>query len=220
MRKSRENCTLLFSGGRDSTLAALRLRDSYRTLTLVTATSDHLVGAKAVRRRLHELAPLLPPASKWLRVRQPPTANARSFSAPTCLPCHAAYAALGVAVAREEHAQAIAFGYAGYQSDWPEQTPFAIATLRAVLEEQGVALEVPVYDLSAKGAAIDELAFHGLSTLALEQKCTQQQYNVELSPIALHDEIGLWGTSIRATIANVLRHPLEIIEHVSVQELR
>ena len=211
---------MLFSGGRDSTLAALRLLDSYRTLTLVTATSDHLVGARAVRQRLHELAPLLPPATKWLRVRQPPTANARSFTAPTCLPCHAAYASLGVMVAREEDAHAIAFGYAGYQSTWPEQTQYAVTTLRGVLGEQGLSLEVPVYDLDAKDAAIAELISRGLSPLALEQKCTQQQLNVELSQSALHDEIGLWASSIRDTIASVLRRPLDIIERASIQDLR
>ncbi|HVB80636.1 MAG TPA: hypothetical protein VNE82_11915, partial [Candidatus Binataceae bacterium] len=35
-------CVLMFSGGRDSTLAALRLSKESTSLTLVTVTSDHL----------------------------------------------------------------------------------------------------------------------------------------------------------------------------------
>ena len=58
----------MFSGGRDSTLAAIRLSQQFDRLLLATITSDHLVGIDSVRRRLTELAPLLPPGSEWLHV--------------------------------------------------------------------------------------------------------------------------------------------------------
>src|SRR5438552_11850009 len=58
-----EACLLMFSGGRDSTLAALRLHHGRVPLRLVTVTSSHLTGINLVRRRLSELSKI-PPATK------------------------------------------------------------------------------------------------------------------------------------------------------------
>jgi hypothetical protein len=41
-------CVLLFSGGRDSTISAIKLSAFFERLILVTVTSQHLVGMDAV----------------------------------------------------------------------------------------------------------------------------------------------------------------------------
>ena len=66
-----EACLLMFSGGRDSTLAALRLHHGRVPLRLVTVTSSHLTGINLVRRRLSELSKILPATTPWLNIRQP-----------------------------------------------------------------------------------------------------------------------------------------------------
>src|SRR3546814_19775209 len=63
------DCVLMFSGGRDSALAALRLIASGIQPILVTISSDHLFGIQAVRDRLNEMRDLLPEGTRWLRIR-------------------------------------------------------------------------------------------------------------------------------------------------------
>jgi hypothetical protein len=114
----------MFSGGRDSTLAALRLHRSATPLSLVTVTSSHLIGLNLVRRRLSELSKVLPETTPWLNVRQPVDLKTdTSFYEQTCLPCHHAYVVVSGAIAALTGIRSLAFGYAGYQNNWPEQTP-------------------------------------------------------------------------------------------------
>ena len=90
----------MFSGGRDSTLVALRLASAGVEQVLVTVTSNHLVGLDAVHSRLRELGDHLPEGTRWLNVRQPENAaEDLTFLAPTCFPCHKAYTTLAVQLA-------------------------------------------------------------------------------------------------------------------------
>src|SRR5437660_5131536 len=84
LRARKPECILLFSGGRDSTIAAIRLAAS-RRIGLVTVSSNHLIGAERVRGRVADLVSIFEP-SFWLRVRQPPSAPAE-LRHDTCLPC-------------------------------------------------------------------------------------------------------------------------------------
>jgi predicted subunit of tRNA(5-methylaminomethyl-2-thiouridylate) methyltransferase len=65
------DCVLMFSGGRDSSIAAVRLARAGRAPALVTISSDHLLGIGNVKRRLAELAVHLPAPTRWLRIKQP-----------------------------------------------------------------------------------------------------------------------------------------------------
>jgi len=194
-------CVLMFSGGRDSTLAALRLSKAGFALSLVTITSDHLHGIGHVQRRIDELGPLLSPGTRWLRIAQPHDLRTdTSFYAQTCLPCHHAYVVVAANVARSLGATTLALGYTAYQSDWPEQTPVAVASLRAVLSEHGVRLLLPVRDLSSREQAACELASNGLSPTSLEQKCSRQVTNVKLEDSHLQLQVALWETAIRTSL--------------------
>lgn len=220
MDRRADPCVLLFSGGRDSTLAAVRLARTGAILTLVTVTSTHLVGIDAVRSRLSELKPHLPGTTVWMHVVQPTDLpEDPGLRSPTCLPCHQSYAATGAVMARRFNARRLAFGYAGYQSDWPEQGPDAICRLTALLAQQGIELVLPVYDLDTKEAAVDELKAYGLSPIALEQKCLQQQFNIPLSATSLEDELAGWERALVATLSSIDRLSIRIITQSSLADL-
>src|SRR3546814_10606496 len=97
---------------------------------------------------------LLPEGTRWLRINQPKDlATDTSFYAQTCLSCHHAYVVVAAAVARSVGSKNLAFGYAAYQSDWPEQSPLATARLSSVLNDYGIQLHLPVIDLASRAEA-------------------------------------------------------------------
>lgn len=210
--QSRGVCVLMFSGGRDSTLAAVRLAEAGFELILVTITSDHLHGLHLVEQRLRELRGLVPARTRWMHVKQPlDLATDTSFYEQTCLPCHHAYVVVAAAIAINLGAAQLAFGYTHYQSHWPEQTPLAIERLRALVEESGVELLLPVHDLQSRKQASDELEHRGLTSLALEQKCVRQVTNIQLDDERLHAQVALWEEAIRASINKLDSIPMAII---------
>ncbi|MEK7529467.1 MAG: hypothetical protein AAB570_00940, partial [Patescibacteria group bacterium] len=186
------HCVLMFSGGRDSTLAALRLHEAGLKPTLVTVTSDHLVGINNVRARLRELKHLLPSDTGWIHVDQPKNLFAdKTFYHKTCLPCQHAYVVVAAKIAKSLGGRSIALGYASYQGGWPEQTELATARLKSALNNYGINLLLPVYDLKSKDDAIHHLKRYGLSDAALEQKCQQQVHNITLSQDLLVQQIDI-----------------------------
>jgi len=115
---------------------------------------------------------------EWVRVPVSPRPIEIALNElPTCLPCHHAYLSVAVSLADRKHLGAVATGYSGYQSDWLEQTPYAIDRLREVLGAHGKELLLPVADLISKDQAVLELRERGVSDYALEQKCLRQQTN-------------------------------------------
>ena len=190
-------------------------------MVLATVSSDHLKGIERVECRLREMAPHLPPATRWVRVRQPVDLRTdTSFYERTCLPCHHAYVVVSAVLARQFAADRLAFGYATYQSHWPEQTPLAIAALRAVLRRHNVSLELPVHDLDSKDAAAAELSVRGMDPAALEQKCLRQVENLALSPERLRAQVALWEAAMDASLRDVENVGLEILASWDVESFR
>jgi hypothetical protein len=210
----------MFSGGRDSTIAALRLSAGKTPLRLITICSGHLIGIERVRRRIRELQRVLPGSTAWLQVKQPLDLRTdTSFYEMTCLPCHHSYVVVSGVIASLERVNRLAFGYAQYQGDWPEQSPLAIERLTAVLARFGINLELPVYDLASREAALTELQGAGLSTDSLEQKCLQQVSNVKLPLERLKQQIDLWERSIDASMSRLNEIKLEVIQEISIGEV-
>jgi hypothetical protein len=206
-------CLLMFSGGRDSTLAALRLNESGESIHLVTVTSAHLVGIEAVRVRLRELGGILPAETAWTRVVQPSELFADvSVYLRTCLPCHHAYVITAIALCRTLGLQKTAFGYAGYQSSWVEQTPEAVERLGSLLDRVGLQLVLPVYDIASRGAAVDELQSRGLSEQALEQKCLRQVTNVRLTSAELASQLDYWEAGLMDSMSHLAAVDVTIVE--------
>jgi hypothetical protein len=220
MADFRNGCIVMFSGGRDSTIAAVRLSNLGVPLQLVTVSSGHLLGIDNVRGRLAELKSLLPPTTRWLRVRQPNDLRTdTSFYEMTCLPCHHSYVVASGVIAASSGIHRLAFGYTQYQSSWPEQTPLAIERLRLVLARHGILLELPVYDLASRDSAIQILGSLGISSASLEQKCIQQISNVTLSAERLKSQIDLWEQAIEASMARLSNISLEVLEETELGEL-
>jgi hypothetical protein len=212
---------LMFSGGRDSTLAALRLHESGYNPILVTIISSHLTGCENVRRRVRELASHLSPETPWILTRQPDELRTdTSFYEQTCLPCHHAYVVAGAAVAAKVGLASLAFGYAEYQNAWPEQTLLAVGRLTRVLARNGIDLILPVYNLASRDEAIAQLAAKSLSTGALEQKCIRQITNVELEPHRLRQQIDLWEKAIEASLLAVDTINIEALEALNLGSIR
>jgi hypothetical protein len=179
------------------------------------------MGIERVKTRLTELAGRLDDSTPCLHVRQPTELRTdTSFYDRTCLPCHHAYVVVSGALARHLGADTIAFGYTGYQRDWPEQTPFAVARLSSVLERHGITLELPVYTIASKEAAAAELSAFGLSAEALEQKCLRQVTNVALPHDQLRSQIELWESAIDGSFARLQEVGLEIVERCTVGDFR
>lgn len=201
---SRANtCILMFSGGRDSTLAAVRLSRLWQKLILVTVTSEHLTGLSNVKRRLVELRHLLPDDTEWLHVVLPQTLNIeRPSTIHTCLPCHQAYIVSGVITAEKYNAKHMALGYTGYQSNWPEQTLYARTRLSQIMKDVDIEVLYPVLDITTKEDAITELIAHNLTEKALEQKCTRQVLSVVLESDLLVEEINRWSGDLISVLAN------------------
>jgi hypothetical protein len=203
---------VMFSGGRDSTLAALRLNLARKPLTLVTVSSSHLIGIDRVHRRLTELSDHLPAQTRWFQVRQPDELRTdTSFFEQTCLPCHHAYVVVSAALATSAEATCLAFGYAGYQADWPEQTPLAVSRLAAVLARYKISLELPVYNVRSRDAAIRELQDFGLSSESLEQKCSRQVHNVVLSESRLRQQVDVWESAIDSSMRAIDTIKIEVL---------
>ncbi len=214
-------CLLMFSGGRDSSLAALRLHKAGARLVLVTVTSEHLIGIDRVWRRLSELSLSLPAETPWIHVRQPTELQTdMSFYEQTCLPCHHGYVVVSGAIAKVIGTHRLAFGYAGYQSAWPEQTTLAVSSLRRILARHGIMLELPVYDLLSRDDALTELATHGLSTESLEQKCLRQVTNIALADERLKQQIGLWEAAIDHSMFIIDSINIEVLSHTMLGNAR
>ena len=195
-----QSVLVLFSGGRDSTLSALRLAEQGHPLTLLTVVSGHLVGLGRVEQRINEIWDILPPRSSWGTVRQSMIESTPGLSPNTCLPCQRDYASVGSLVAKSLGIDSIAFGYTSYQSDWPEQTPEAIESLRHILSDFDLQLLLPVYNLQDKQEALEELRRRGVSQDSLEQKCLKQITNIKLSDSELKTQLSAWEEGLRSLL--------------------
>ena len=210
-------CIVMFSGGRDSTIAALRLNSQGTPVRLVTISSGHLLGIERVRGRIRELQRFLPPSTPWLQVRQPTDLRTdTSFYEMTCLPCHHSYVVVSGVLASLQKVSRLAFGYAKYQSDWPEQTPLAIERLASVLDRHRIRLELPAYDLLSREAAVSTLTELGLTGDSLEQKCIQQISNVTLPPDRLKQQVDLWERSIDESMSRLHEISINIIDETTI----
>ena len=210
---------LMFSGGRDSTIAAVRLARAQRELVLVTVTSDHLAGIERVAQRLAQLSAHLPAETNWLQVLQPTLPPLGSLGQATCLPCQRAYVAIGTILSLRFGARYLALGYAKYQSSWPEQTPQAAQRLKRLLLPFGLGLQLPVYDLESKAEAERELVQYGLARESLEQKCSRHEGNVEIPRGVLERELDLWVKSIAELVQDAENTPISIIATQRIGEI-
>jgi hypothetical protein len=215
----RSACVLLFSGGRDSSIAAVRLGRDYSRVELVTVSTDHLFGINYVIGRLGELKRHLNGATRWYHFSFHGEMETGSELLRTCLPCHAVYLLAGLQVAAENDIADIAFGYTQYQSSWAEQTAQSRNAISDVIALFGRRAIFPVADLESKEQAIVELRAFGLSELALEQKCLRQQLNEASDQQSLETEIQRWGGSLTTALEVELAKKLRLVRSLALSDI-
>lgn len=205
------DCVLMFSGGRDSTLAAIKLHEKGIRPVLVTVTSDHLMGYDAVTARLKELKRILPSDLLQIHLSQPKNLQVdQKFYFRTCLPCQHAYVVVAAAIAKRFTIAKIALGYSKYQGAWPEQTPLATTALDRVAAAHGLQLLLPAYEFGNKDEVKAMLTSYGLSDAALEQKCSRQVHNIELDAQHLKQQIEGWERAIDTSLSQIDKIVLEV----------
>jgi len=212
-------CVLAFSGGRDSTIAALRLAAMYPVLKLVTVSTPHLIGVGRVIDRLIEIRSLLPSSTEWLHFAYSGEVETGFELAQTCLPCQGVYATAVLQVAEQSDIDHVAFGYTDYQSGWAEQTPAGRAQLTLALGKRGKTVMFPVADLGTKEQAKNDLQINGLTDSALEQKCLRQQTNTVLESGALDAEIARWGKTLDLALSDNL-NIIRLVRAVPLSDIK
>lgn len=218
--KKTDQCVLMFSGGRDSTIAALRLREKFKHLILVTVLSRHLVGIENVYKRILEIKKYLAKETEWFQIFLPELVVKDKLRNITCLPCQRAYIVTGLVIAQRQGIADLAMGYSGYQNSWPEQTPYATDNLRTALASVGIRLHLPVYDIKEKADALKELAGAGLEKESYEQKCLKQKYNVELYDEVLKGELDRWIAGLTEVVKSKTVIDLNIRYHGTIGDVR
>jgi hypothetical protein len=172
---SSSTCVLLFSGGRDSTLAAIRLARSFSRIVLVTVKSPYMTGASKLELRLEELKRVLSVQCEWLLVPEKRLlANQAEAEDLGCIGCHFGYFASAYSIARQLDCNCIACGFVEYQNSWVEQTPYSVVRLRHLMSQYGIKLVLPVAELRSKREVQMELTSYGVTQDSLELKCSKQ----------------------------------------------
>jgi hypothetical protein len=199
-----DSCVLLFSGGRDSTIAAARLAQQVQRLVLLTVTSAHMTGVEQTRLRVEELKRVIPIECRWILVSETPNFRHHTNQDTGCISCHFGYFWIASRIADQFKSRSIACGFVSYQNQWVEQTPYAIAMLKKVLEERQQLLRLPVVDVQSRERAEAELRSYGLSTGSLELKCHRQRTDPNLEGDALRAVVDTWTRVLQEKLASTV----------------
>lgn len=168
------DAALMFSGGLDSTYAAVTLLERHRRVHLLTYTNEYghyAVGR--VRRRLRELERRFP--GRFVlqiisirdlfdellvdRLAQEYRTYRSGFI--WCLGCKLAMHTRSILYCRENGVKYMSDGSSADTDEMVEQMPVSLALVRALYARWGVAFSTPVYDIprSEKRSFLDGLGF-------------------------------------------------------------
>lgn len=183
MNKKKKSVVLLFSGGRDSSLACAVLAKKGYKIHLLTFNNGTTTNLSLAERRYKELDKRFPDAiiarkvipSYGLFKEIALTSIEKDFKKYEtnllCMGCKLAMHVLSLIYCLENKVSIIADGYTEYQRTWVEQIPQAIQTVRKFHEEYKVKYVNPVYDQNSKDQVKKKLFSFGLSTKSLEGSC-------------------------------------------------
>jgi hypothetical protein len=209
-----DSCVLLFSGGRDSTIAAVRLAQHVRRLVLLTVTSTNMTGLQHVRSRINELKHLMAIDCRWILVSERPIFQRPANQDIGCISCHFGYFWIASRIADQVKSRSIACGFVRYQDQWVEQTPYAIERLNKALQQRNQRLHLPVADIQSREQAEAELRSYELSTDSLELKCHRQRVDPCLEGAALCSVVDSWTEFLQEMLASNIAPDLTVQETV------
>jgi hypothetical protein len=181
MTHAQSPVAVMFSGGRDSSLAACLLARNGSPVHLVTTASGlSLGGDDLVQHRVRELREIFPDEIvRWSTlnvaglIRRIAFAEIeRDFAEFKCnmlvLGTQLASLSAGVLYCRQHDIRTLVTGYTRYQDDFLEQTGTAVDALIEFCDSLEVTLKLPVYDYESADAVKYDLLDFGASTKSLE----------------------------------------------------
>ena len=166
---------LCFSGGRDSSCAALKLIHAKRNPLLLTVIDSNFQSDIKTEQRVNELNTKVSFPFSWLSIRVPDFYNkilvTPVLTSPSCFNCFMVKLSVAIIIAQKHSIDTIATGFTSYQASWVEQSPTAIEETKKFLDEYGLTLELPVWELQSKEDACKILSEHSITPKPLEPVC-------------------------------------------------
>lgn len=179
MSSGKKRAVVLFSGGRDSSLATCLLHQRGYSVSLLTTSSGASFGENLVEYRVNELRNALNAELPWSRISTPGLFRSvaiadieRDFErwSTNLIILGAQFASLteGVVNCLQNEVSTLATGYVKYEQDYHEQSPVAVAWLSDFCASFGIELTLPVYDYTSIDHVKYALLNFGVSTKSLE----------------------------------------------------
>ena len=97
----------------------------------------------------------------------------------SCLLCALSKITAAINLCNQIGYNKIAMGYADYQNDWAEQTPYAIELQKNKLKERGLEFMLPAQSIASKSEATTSLSTNGLTPDSLENPCCISKWGTE-----------------------------------------
>lgn len=183
MNNNNDTVALLFSGGRDSSLACVMLAKKGYKIHLLTFNNGTIINLDLAERRYKELEKIFPDTIIARKVIPsyglfkeialiPIEKDFKKYENNLlCMGCKLAMHVISLIYCLENKISIIADGYTYYQRTWIEQMPEAIQAVRKFHGEYKVKYVNPVYDQNSKEQVKKKLFSLGLSTKSLEGSC-------------------------------------------------
>lgn len=183
LREIDNTATLLFSGGRDSSLACCVLANKGYKIHLLTFNNGATIRLDLAEHRYKELndkfsdailrKKIIPSYGlfKDIALKNLEKDFERYETNLICMGCKLSMHVLSLIYCLENKIHIIADGYTDYQKKWIEQMPEAIEAVRKFHGEYDITYINPVYNEISKEQVKEKLLRFGLSTKSLEGTC-------------------------------------------------
>lgn len=209
---------LLQSGGRDSAIAAINLLEKGFNVAAITFSAYAAQHIKKPRKRAIEISENYSNYSwnmvefgKWENaLKNDVTGLIDDVMPRSCLLCALSKITAAISICNKMGYNKIAMGYADYQSDWAEQTPYAIKLQKNELEKHGIELILPAQDISSKTEAITTLSTNKLSPDSLENPCCISKWGTQ--PVS--DDLIKQSIDLSFAFHSKNNPELEVVDHI------
>jgi predicted PP-loop superfamily ATPase len=166
---------LCFSGGRDSSCAALKLIQKKKSPLLLTIIDSNLQTDQKTEGRVKELRDKFGLTFSWVSICAQPfyeeIFKTPVLTSPSCFNCFMVKLSVAIIIAKKHSVSTIATGFTSYQASWVEQSRTAIDETKKFLSEYELSLELPVWDIQSKEDASKILSNNSMSPEPLEPVC-------------------------------------------------
>jgi 7-cyano-7-deazaguanine synthase in queuosine biosynthesis len=190
---------VLFSGGRDSTLVAVRALENGDTVTLLTFETGLAYGPCLIEHRIAELEARFSDRQilreslnvvglvrriALLEIERDIVQDKYNL---VLLGEALALVTEAIVFVKSEDISAISGGYTRYQGQFPEQRPVAIEFFSSLCAEYEVEFTAPLCEISSEETVKEELWLRGLSPKSLERSSLFAESGSTPSDDAVHD---------------------------------